>query len=75
MPLEAQIEIEQLGGGWWSKVSARNRGVDLCSRAKEFRANTYSALFEDIATFLDSVVPREPVPAKQPRANRKAVTA
>jgi hypothetical protein len=69
MPLEAQVEIEQLGTSWWAKVSARDLGKDLSWKSTEIRVGNYSSLFDGVVEFLDSIVPRpdEPAPAQKGR--------
>jgi hypothetical protein len=60
MALEASIEMEELGNGWWARASVRVLGRDLTARSREFKAGSYSALFQDITAFLDGLVPAEP---------------
>lgn len=72
MPLEAQVEIEQLGNVWWAKVSARDRPRDMAFRSQEFRVNNYSSLFDELVNFLDGIAPRPAVPAPALKKGRKA---
>jgi len=54
MPLEVEIQIEQLGAGgtWWGRATTRDVGREAHTTAHECRTGNFDAVHDEIGEFI-----------------------